>query len=154
MDDLRLIWLESSLTEPTRKARRNLLLSSGISLVLIKGQLVPTKISALGISVDQIQRDTIFQTLLILVIYYFVKFYVYSFIDGEKQSYLNKKAVLGEDLPKTYNEIQKLYTLKSRGKHKEIGTKILIWAMLRLGVDFTVPLFIGGYTMYLLANAF
>ena len=154
MEDLRLIWLENHLTEPTRKARRNLLLSSGISLVLIKGQLVPTKISALGISIDKVQQDTIFQSLLFLVIYYFVKFYVYSFIDGEKQSYLNTKAVLGDDLPENYSEIAKLYTLKSRGKYKEIGTKIFVWSLLRMSIDLTVPLIVGGYAFYNLVNAF
>lgn len=154
MEDYRSTLLGEHFTEPTRKARRNLLLSSGISLVLIKGQLVPTNISALGISIDKIQRETIFQALLVLVVYYFIKFYVYSIIDGHNQSYLNKKAFLGEDLPTKFGEIQKLYTLRSRGQHKEIGTRLLIWVIIRLSMDYIVPIIVGGYTLYHLLKAF
>jgi len=154
MDDIRLHWLDAHLIEPTRKARRNLLLSSGISLLLIKGQLVPTKISALGISIEQIQRETIFQALIAVTVYYFLKFYIYAFLDGEKQSYLAKKIVLGAKLPENYKDIDKAYRSERKGKHEEVGIRIFIWALLRIGIDFTIPLIIGIYAIYHLIKAF
>ncbi len=154
MEDVRLNWLSDYLSEPTRKARRGLLLSSGISILLIKGQLVPTKISTLGLSIDQIQKETILQSLIAITVYYFVKFYIYSFIDGEKHLYLNKKIVLGDDLPKNYKDIDEEYLKKTRGTFRETGVKVLVLSLLRTLFDFAVPLVAGVYALYHLTNEF
>jgi len=45
MIDIKLKWLEDALSESTRKARRNLLAIGGSAVFLIKGELMPSKIS-------------------------------------------------------------------------------------------------------------
>ena len=82
--DIKLKWLEDALSESTRKARRNLLAIGGSAIFLIKGELMPSKISALGISIESVQKETILTALLVLSSYYFIKFYLYAFVDGER----------------------------------------------------------------------
>jgi len=73
--------IKAPLSEETRKERRALLAASGISILIAKTGLVPTKIAALGIEFSQTERTTFLYCLLAMVIYFLVAFIAYALAD-------------------------------------------------------------------------
>jgi hypothetical protein len=72
---------ENPLSEQSRAAHRNLLLIGSLSIVVAELNLVPTRISALGVDLDVGDQHGIRWALLIAVIYFGVAFLAPAVID-------------------------------------------------------------------------
>ena len=73
--------LTDCLSEVTRRERRNLLGISMLSIAMVHANLVPTKITALGIEFGQNDRGTLLFMISLAVIYFLVAFVVYGASD-------------------------------------------------------------------------
>ena len=69
--------LREPLNETTRKARRNLLLASIGAFLVAKVELVPQKISALGVDFGASNQEALVQLLLLVITYFAIAFVVY-----------------------------------------------------------------------------
>jgi hypothetical protein len=145
--------LEHHLSDPTRAARRNLLIISIISYLLIKGKLVPAKVDFLGLTIGDLQRDTLLRVLLALASYYLVKFYLYMFTDGQVQLYKAYSALAVTDATMTWERYKA--TLKSRVSHitAYVGIRDLLLVIGRGFFDSTLPVFVGIYVVAILFSA-
>jgi len=153
MASFRVFFLEHHLSDPTRAARRNLLIASVISYLLIKGQLVPDKIDFLGLTIGTLQRETLLGVLFALVAYYLVKFYLYMFTDGQVQLYKAYSALAATDDTMTWDQYKA--TMKQResqfGTH--LGVRDLLLVIGRGILDSALPLFAGLYALAILFSA-
>jgi hypothetical protein len=70
-----------SLLETTRKERSALLALSTLGIVTVWGGLIPKKISALGIELEQINEKALMIILAILVSYFWIAFFVLALAD-------------------------------------------------------------------------
>jgi hypothetical protein len=73
--------LGDPLSEVTRRERRMLLAVSMIGITLVKMQLVPTRISALGIEFEKTDQQSLLIILAFIVIYFVVAFILYAGAD-------------------------------------------------------------------------
>lgn len=92
MRDFQETFLSSALSETTRKVRRNLLIFSVTLLMIIKGDLAPTSVEPLGISISPEKQELIPNFLFLVVVYYLVTFFIYIQIDGKLLVYGAQKA--------------------------------------------------------------
>jgi hypothetical protein len=82
MDEIPLVVsVRDPLSEVTRKERRSLLALAATGLFIAKANLVPTKISALGIDFDQADQTKIKQGIALLIGYLVVAFSIYAWSD-------------------------------------------------------------------------
>jgi hypothetical protein len=72
---------QSTLSDEARKQRRNLLLASAVGIALVKLGIVPTKISALGVTLDPGERKNLLTGLFVIVLFFLVDFVAYAFTD-------------------------------------------------------------------------
>ena len=79
--DLEVFLAKDPLSELTRKARRNLLLTGFISIVVAKAHLVPKKIAVLGLEFSDPQQEVFLYTLAGLMIYFLAQFSAYLLSD-------------------------------------------------------------------------
>jgi len=145
----RRLYLEHHLSEPTRAARRNLLLLSVVAYLLVKGQLVPEKIEFLGLTIGALQEATLFKALLALLIYYLAKFYLYMFTDGEIHMYKAYESVLKAERIKTWKEYRAAVDAKGKEIFSQVGWWGLTLMLARLAIDNIFPVVAGGYAILL-----
>lgn len=79
--ELEVFLAKDPLSDLTRKARRNLLLTGFVSIVVAKAHLVPKKIALLGIEFSEPQQDIFFYTLAGLMVYFIAQFSAYLLSD-------------------------------------------------------------------------
>jgi hypothetical protein len=143
------MFLAHHLSDATRSARRNLLLTSVVSYLLVKGQLVPDKIDFLGLSIGALQHRTLMQVLFALLSYYFVKFYLYMFTDGEVHLYKAYSSLINEEKAKTWREHRAAVARKQREAFAQIGGWGMSLWVGRAVLDALLPVVIGGYSILL-----
>lgn len=84
--ELEVFLAKDPLSDLTRKARRNLLLTGFASIVVAKAHLVPKKIALLGIEFSEPQQDVFFYTLAGLMVYFIAQFSAYLLSDVTQRS--------------------------------------------------------------------
>jgi hypothetical protein len=153
MASFREMFLAHHFSDATRSARRNLLLLSVVSYLLVKGQWVPDKIDFLGLSIGALQHTTLMQVLLALIGYYFVKFYLYMFTDGEIHIYKAYSSLLDEQKAKTWKEHRAAVRAKQREAFAQIGGWGMLLVSSRVALDTLLPVVVGGYAIILVSHA-
>ncbi len=73
--------LVDPLSEVTRKVRRSLLGVSTVGIAIAQARLVPTQITALGITFETDQQRRIYLLLAAIVFYFTVEFFIFAFSD-------------------------------------------------------------------------
>ncbi|MDO8293880.1 MAG: hypothetical protein Q7T29_13625 [Gallionella sp.] len=84
--ELEVFLAKDPLSDLTRKARRNLLLTGFVSIVVAKAHLVPKKIALLGIEFSEPQQEVFFYTLAGLMVYFIAQFSAYLLSDVTQRS--------------------------------------------------------------------
>ena len=79
--DLEAFLAKDPLGEITRKARRNLLLTGFVSIVVAKAHIIPKKIAVLGLEFSEPQQEVFLYTLAGLTIYFLAQFSAYLLSD-------------------------------------------------------------------------
>lgn len=75
------ILVSDCLSEVTRKERRNLLGISMLSIAMTHAQLIPKRISALGVDFDQANQQRLLIIIAAIVGYYLFAFFIYGLAD-------------------------------------------------------------------------
>jgi len=88
--------LKDPLTSLSRKTRRNLLIASLITILIVWMGLIPKKITFLGIEFTNTNQSSILYVLGFVVIYFCIAFYIY----GKSDLRAWKRLVDEQDLPK------------------------------------------------------
>lgn len=83
--------IKNPLSEETRKERWHLLLTSAVSITLVKANIVPTKISALGIDFSPANQRMLLYILIGITIYFLVAFIIYGLTDFWSYRILDSK---------------------------------------------------------------
>lgn len=144
MSDFQEIFLSSPISEITRKVRRNLLIFSVSLVMILKGDLVPTSVEPLGISISPDKQAIIPNFLGLIVIYYLVKFFLYVQVDGKLFVYRAHKAEFPEARDHMGNkEFLKHIKQNSRSIVHRHGWGVLMWALSRSIIDVFFPLIVG-----------
>lgn len=143
-------FIEDGMRPSTRAARRNLLLVSVVTYLLVKGQLIPSEITFLGLKIGDLQEKVLLQTLLALLVYYFLKFYLYMWIDGELQVTRAYESLIASDSIRTYREYKKAQKEAAKSAFRELGLSGLIVVIARLGLDNALPIFGALYAVILI----
>ncbi len=73
--------ISDPLKEETRRVRKTLLIWCLATVAMTAGQLFPTKISALGVTISTNSRSVLLGLLAAIVIYHFIAFTVYALAD-------------------------------------------------------------------------
>ena len=73
--------LTDPLSDVTRKVRRSLLGVSTVGIAIAQARLVPTKITALGITFETGQQRRIYFLLAAIVLYFAVEFFIFAWSD-------------------------------------------------------------------------
>lgn len=103
LDDLRAIWIR--LTTDAQKARRNLLLSSAIGMLIAITGATPKKIETFGMELDA-SHDVLFYAFVILAISYFL----WSFIHyNERDLNMHSRKRTGDQIKKMLGPYYDVY---------------------------------------------
>ena len=129
--------LRDPFNETTRKARRNLLGSCAVGLVIIKAGLIPTKVSALGIEFTQTDQTALLRIVALIVLYYLVSFSVYAWSETV-----------------AYSVTLRIAFKKSRGEGDRGGMWLpavaRMTSLIRLFLEFVFPIVLGIYSCVVL----
>lgn len=152
--------LKDPLSEITRKERRMLLSISVLSAFIAKSGLVPTKIQALGIELEQGDQRAFLIVMMLVVLYFLVAFILYgvtdflswrlSYNEMAKASYrqfLDQMDRLSSRESNPYEEIIKSW--RSTWPNRLAGPA----SFMRAAFEFLLPFIIGGYAIYALYSA-
>ncbi|WP_153020653.1 hypothetical protein [Pseudomonas sp. BMS12] len=151
MSDYQEIFLDSPLSELTRKVRRNLLIFSTSLFMILKGDLVPTSVTPLGITISEEKLNIIPNFIGLIVIYYLVKFFLYMQVDGKLAVYKAHKAEFPDARASMgYKDFMK----HVKNNHSSIthrhGLSFLFWSLARNTLDIFFPLAIGCFSIFFL----
>ena len=167
--------VSDALSDITRRERRTLLGVSTLCVAVVHANLVPTKISALGIDIEKIDQGSLLAILALVVGYYIAAFMIYAISDfivwrlnynevawGDN----NKKRAntigfnLGGDGPdeddgemylskSEHREIYGRYRELTKEKRQAIAVAPYV-SIARALFDFALPLFVAVYAIYVL----
>ena len=146
-------YLQHHFSEATRAARRNLLLMSVLTYLLVRGQLVPAKIEFLGLNVGALQHQTLMQVLFALLCYYFLKFILYWITDGEVHMDRAYESLLDPQQVKTRKEHQSAVQAKSRKAFAQVGGWGIAFLATRVAFDGLLPVILGGLSIIMVLDA-
>jgi len=161
MDDTREVDLKSRdyLTLASRTERRNLLIASFTSIVIVQTGLLPTKISALGIELSPSNQSAFFVLLASLVVYFWIGFILYSVsdylryksevIDTSRERFRPYlRSVTGPRDEKTNDDkaLKELYPSRSLNRLASFVYRM------RIIFDFVLPVVLGIWATIILIN--
>lgn len=94
--------LNDSLSDVTRREKRNLLVSSIVGILVSKGGLVPSKFAALGVELSTPEQNVFVILAMGIVLYFLVAFLIYGFADylmwrSRYQSYIENIEFEGQN---------------------------------------------------------
>lgn len=153
MSTFRQKFIDDGMRHPTRAARRKLLLSAVITHLLVKGQLMPLEIAFLGLKIGNLQEKILLQTLLVLLIYYLIKFYLYMWIDGEIQITRAYESLIASESTKTYQEYKKAKKESEKAAFGNLGLSGALMVFARVILDNKVPIIGALYAIVLVIDA-
>jgi len=132
--------LGDRLGDVTRKERRNLLTVSAIAITMVKTNLIPTKITALGIEFSQAEKYIMLYILSIIIFYFLITFIIYSASDYFvwKYNYKSSKYI------DTY-AVRPLVIISTKLSKPENIIRIF-----RTTIDFIIPIMISVYAVIIL----
>lgn len=160
--------LREPLNETTRKARRNLLASALLGVVITRVGLVPEKISAFGVEFTSANQQALITLLIAAILYFSVSFivYVYSELTAWQIVFTSKEIEALKAESNNNSSPRKI----SRGSFSYISTgededehkfrehvRFLYFRSkptfyLRLSVELLIPLIFAAYSGYTLAT--
>jgi len=146
-------FLSDPLSEVTRKERRNLLIAGTANILVLKMDLVPSKISTLGVELQLPAQDIFLVSFSIVVFYLICAFCLYGVADflvwrKKYQDYL--EAVRIENLDWTEHDQQEYDEL-----HEDLPRIHWVYrwsspvAFARIIFEFVLPVLVGCYAIYL-----
>jgi hypothetical protein len=141
--------LRDPLSEVTRKERRALLVASVLGLVFLKTNVVPTRISALGIEFGRADQATLFSILTLVIGYFLLIFLIYATSD-----FLAWRLALLASVRNSMVDLQRPKKGTSRlvrdqvRKHQIMFSLAAPVSLLRALVEFLLPVAIGLYTVF------
>lgn len=147
------ILLHDPLTEVTRKERRILLGACAIAFTIARTELVPSKISALGVEFTAGDQKSLFSIMALFITYFLWAFLTYAISDFVAWRVAYYSAV--SELAKYMKEGSGIGSL--RIKKSPFERKSIVWggisrpvSILRALLDFAVPVAVGIATIVLL----
>ena len=154
--DLLIEQLKDPLHQTTRKVRKGLLLSSIIGILIVKMDLVPTRITALGIEFSQSDQESLLSMIALLVAYYLINFVIYLWTEfaSWKIAVASNHAELDHQRELDHIESK----ADSRGVRDQLSYKTFIADMfrkgrytliIRIGVEIAVPIGLSLASIYL-----
>jgi hypothetical protein len=122
-DNPRDILLGDPLSEITRKERRNLLVTSVVGIAIAKADLVPSKITAIGVEFSQTNQKALMVVIGCILLYFFLAFIFYAWSDSllwlRKHTKAQEKILRDEiNSAKKMDEEKRQY-LECTGRSKE-----------------------------------
>ncbi len=160
VDNNKDMYLSDPLSEVTRKERRMLLAVSMIGVTLVEMELVPTKISALGIEFAKTNQESLLNILALIVIYFVAAFLIYASADFLAWRKLIRRKTIDSvmDHVEKENSNPQLYQEQSeRLKHIPHANQYMFFftkpvSILRALFEFILPVAVGLYSTYILLN--
>ena len=153
--------LHDPLSEVTRKERRMLLAVSMVGITLVKMELVPTKISALGIEFAKTNQQSLLSIVALVVFYFVIAFLLYAssdFLAWQKTIRARLIDIGRERLekeqanPELFSRERELaYEYSRRGQYLYVLSKPV--AAARAIFEFLLPVIVGIYAIYALLTA-
>lgn len=148
MDDLKEALLSSPITSLTRRVRRNLIFASITLVLVVKGKMVPTKIEPLGIEIPESNIDLLPQIIWLITLYYLVKFFIFSQMDGRLNIYKAYKLEAYEfDASREWKDLMQEMSLRSKSLIRKYGLGAYIWSFARSGIDIFLPTIVALYAL-------
>ena len=139
--------LSDPVSEQSRKLRRLLLGVSAIAIFVAEGRLVPKKITALGLTVEDLDQVALLNVASLVVIFLLISFIIYS--SSDFQSALIKfRAYRGD--AKTASASAATWFRSILARRRKIWNITII---IRCIWEFIIPVFIGLYAAYTLYTA-
>ena len=160
-------FVRDPLSEITRKERRTLLAVSALGAIMVKANIVPQKISALGIDFGEINRTILLRSLALVIGYFLVAFILYAISDFVAwriaiQNYLFELSVKDESEAISKHGIPH-EPIKTRSEDDALRRKALYeyrlrrlgcWAkpiaFVRAAFDYLFPVVLAVYAIVLL----
>lgn len=152
--------LRDPLSIVTRKQRQLLLLASLLGLTLVKTGIVPSKISGLGIEFQSADQRAILLIVALIVSYFLVAFTIYAASDFLAWKVSISKQVIEKTIADYEEDLRNDVSEPEIDEYRyEMYEKIEIYIKLitptsifRAFFDFALPIFFGGYSLFLLVR--
>jgi len=158
--------LRDALSNVTRRERRFLLGISLLGIVLINGELVPSKIAGFGIEFQSVTQHALLSIVAIVILYFLVAFIIYAVSDYlawrlavskqfiEKTVSRYEKDLLGLfPQPGTTDENIEQFKLDLHNKFRFSFKLIIATSFFRGLFDFGLPIAVGCYALFLIIKA-
>jgi hypothetical protein len=158
-NSLDVLLLKDALTDETRKERRNLLAASIVAIIIAWLNIVPEKISALGIDLKAPQQVKFLLLTAVVVAYFLVMFFFYAMADrkverhpiiqrardaisqeGSERTFIASLAVDGSTADAN-TSLNDLIRMQNRIR------KSLLLSKIRSVLDFWFPITFGGLAL-------
>jgi len=146
--------VKDPLSEVTRKERRTLLGVSAIGVAMVKANLIPQKISALGIDFQQINQTLLLSSVAFLILYFLIAFLIYATSDFLTWRIAYQKVV--EELAKSKEENMDRYANNQAYQSFEqrlIDSSVGPVSILRALFEFIFPIIIAIYAATILFSS-
>jgi hypothetical protein len=146
--------LSDPLSSETRKERRNLLAASVVGFIVATMNVIPTRISALGIELPSPARNYFLYIVIAVTVYFMVAFVVYGTTDyftwrHKKQEYLTNLEVYMDDWGPDDQRAQDLIDERVPRVNWLYDWMSPV-ARIRVGFEFALPIVIGFVVIALL----
>jgi hypothetical protein len=143
--------VKDPLSEVTRKERRTLLGVSAIGVAMVKANLIPQKISALGIDFQQINQTLLLRSIAFVILFFLIAFLIYSTSDFLTWRIAYQKVV--EELAKNKDgttgrgrDRWQEYSLEQRFIDSSVGPVSILRALF----EFVFPIMVAIYAVVVL----
>jgi hypothetical protein len=140
------------LSDVTRKERRSLLLSCLVGTAATWGHLIPTEVSAFGITVSEVEQRSLFLLLFLVVLYFSAAFLLYAIPEyrqwrvrhqlfrEELAAFFAPQAERLQNVDASNITNEAILALSTASRHIKLGTSLMAGAAVRALFDFGVPL--------------
>jgi hypothetical protein len=151
-------FVRDPLSEVTRKERRVLLATAAIGTVMVKANILPQRISALGIDFGEINKVVLLRSIALVSVYFLVAFFLYAVSDFLAwriaiQNYLLENSMKAEDepAPETFDTRRKMVFYQYR--LQRLGCLAKPVSFFRATFEFLFPIVFAAYSIWVLFTA-
>lgn len=159
------ILLDDPLSGETRAKRKFLLVTSMVGIAMVKANIVPKKINALGVELEPSSQGALLYLVSFVIVYFLFAFAVYGltdFIGWRKRSSLfyedNTKNFFNRMNPRN-RDIEEDYDSSFATFIKDAENRVRFWkklspiaSMIRGVFDFLLPIIVSAYAVYILVS--